>query len=160
MTSLLPFFEWCETTRLGAAIRDSLWLFPVIEAVHLVAFAVLGGAVLLVNLRLLGLAFRSQPVARLAQDAAPWLGGSLAVALVSGSLLFLSESVKLYHSEPFRLKIASLVLALLFTFSAHRKVTLADEAHARPFAGRLAAVVSLALWAGVAWGGRWIGFSG
>ena len=160
MTSLMPFFEWCETTLVGAAIRDSLWLFPVIEALHLVAFSVLGGAILLVNLRLLGMAFRSQPVARLAQDAWPWLGGSLAVALVSGSLLFLSESLKLYYSDPFRVKIACLALAILFTFTVHRRVTLAEETRVGPFWGRLAAVVSIALWGGVAWGGRWIGFSG
>jgi hypothetical protein len=144
----------------GAAIRDSLWLFPVIEALHLVAFAALGGALLLVDLRLLGLAFRSQPVARLARDAWPWLVGSVALALASGTLLFLSESVKLYHSEPFWVKVSCLGPALLFTFTVRRRVTLADEARVGPVRGRLAAAASLALWGGVAWGGRWIGFSG
>jgi hypothetical protein len=158
--SLLPIFEWCETTVVGQTIRDSLWLFPVIEALHLVAFAVLGGTVLLVNLRILGAAFPSEPVARLARDARPWQSGSLAVALASGSLLFLSEPRKLYYSGPFWVKMTCLVLAILFTFTVHRKLTMADERRVGPFWRRLAALVSIALWGGVAWGGRWIGFSG
>lgn len=158
--TLLPFFEWCETTLVGQTIRDSFWLFPVIEALHIVAFAVLGGTVLLVDLRLLGLAFRSQPVARLAEGARPWQRASLALALASGSLLFLSEPMKLYYSDPFWMKITCLVLAILFTFTVRLRVTMADERLVRRFWGGLTALVSMALWSGVAWGGRWIGFSG
>ncbi len=155
--TLLPFFEWCEATAVGQSIRESLWLFPVIEAVHLVAFAVLGGTVLLVNLRLLGFLFRSQPVARLAEAARPWQGGSLALAIATGSLLFLSEPMKLYYSDPFWVKISCLALAVVFDFTVRRPVTRAPSIGSL---GRLTALVSLALWSGVAWGGRWIGFSG
>ena len=157
--SSLPFFEWCEATILGQTIRQSLWLFPVIEAIHLVAFAILGGTVLLVNLRLVGVAFRSQPVARLAQDARPWQNASLALALATGSLLFLSEPMKLYYSFPFWVKISCLVPAIGLSLVVRRKLT-QDEGHAPRLGERLAALVSLALWAGVAWGGRWIGFTG
>jgi hypothetical protein len=158
--TLLPFFEWCEATLVGQAIRDSLWLFPIIEAIHLVAFAALGGTILLVDLRLLGLLFRSQPVGRLAEDARPWQRGSLAVALASGSLLFLSEPMKLYYSQPFWVKIACLVPAILFTSTVRPRVARADDKGRGPLRGRLAAFISIALWSGVAWGGRWIGFSG
>jgi hypothetical protein len=158
--NLLPFFEWCETTFVGETVRASLWLFPVIESFHLVAFALLGGAVLAVDLRLLGFAFRSQPVATLARDLRPWLVGSVAVMLVSGILLFLSESVKCYYSFPFRVKIACLAIAIPFTFAVRNRVAAADPARVGPVRGRLVAVVSLLLWGAVAWGGRWIGFSG
>jgi hypothetical protein len=158
--SLLPFFQWCETTLVGHTIRDSLWLFPVIEALHLVAFAVLGGTVLIVDLRLLGFLFREQPVARLADNVFPWQRGSLAVALSSGVLLFFSESMKLYYSDPFWVKIACLALAIAFHFTVRLRVAMAEEGTMRPLFRRLAALVSLALWSGVAWGGRWIGFSG
>jgi hypothetical protein len=158
--SLLPFFQWCETTLVGQTIRESLWLFPVIEALHLVAFAVLGGTVLVVDLRLLGFLFRSQPVARLAGNVFPWQRRSLAVALASGVLLFLSESMKLYYSDPFWVKITCLALAIAFQFTVRLRVTMAEEGTMRPLFRRLAALVSLALWSGVAWGGRWIGFSG
>jgi hypothetical protein len=157
--SALPFFEWCEATQVGQTIRQSLWLFPVIEAIHLVAFAILGGTVLLVNLRLLGVAFRSQPVARLARDARPWQSASLALALATGSLLFLSEPMKLYYSYPFWVKITCLAPAIAMSFIVRRTWTREEGLGTGP-GGRLAALICLALWAGVAWGGRWIGFTG
>ncbi len=64
---LLPFFEWCEATAIGQAIRESLWLFPVIESIHLLGLAMIGGAILVVDLRLLGFGLRHQPVAQLAR---------------------------------------------------------------------------------------------
>lgn len=73
---LLPLFHWLEDTSIGAAIRDSLWLFPVIEAVHLLALALMGGAILVVDLRLLGFGLTSQPVAALAKNIQPWLVGA------------------------------------------------------------------------------------
>jgi hypothetical protein len=104
--------------------------------------------------------FRSQSAARLAVDAAPWQRGSLALALASGTLLFLSEPLKLYYSDPFWVKVACLVPAIVFDFTLRSRVSLADESGVRPFWGKLAGLVSIALWSGVAWGGRWIGFSG
>jgi hypothetical protein len=158
--NLLPVFEWLEATTIGEIIRSSLWLFPVIEAFHLVAFAVLGGVVLITDLRLLGVAMKSQPTAQIARDTRPWLRGSLAVIIVSGVLLFLSEAIKCYYSIPFRIKITCLVLAILFTWTLHRRVVTADDAAIGPVKGKVAALISLALWGTVAWGGRWIGFSG
>ena len=156
--SLLSFFEWCEDTAVGHAIRDSLWLFPVIESVHLLALALIGGAILVVDLRLLGLGLRSQPVARLARDAQPWLLGGLVVMLTTGVLLFLSGSIKCYYSPPFWNKMTFLLLALLFTSTVRRKVAAASETSVGPVWRKLVAVVSLALWFGVGFSGRWIAF--
>jgi uncharacterized protein DUF6644 len=158
--SLLPFFEWCENTAAGDAIRSSLWLFPVIESVHLVALAAIGGAVLLLDLRLLGVALRRQPVARIARDAQPWLAGSLLVMLPTGMLLFLSEAKKCYYSDAFWVKMTALMLAILFTFTVRRKVAVAEETRVRAIWLKLVAVVSLTLWFTVGAAGRWIGFSG
>jgi hypothetical protein len=80
--------------------------------------------------------------------------------IVSGVLLFLSEAIKCYYSIPFRIKIICLVLAVLFTWTLHKKIATSDDAAIGPIKGKVAAVVSLALWGTVAWGGRWIGFSG
>ena len=156
---LLPLFQWCEETAIGALVRDSVWLFPAIEAVHLIAFGVIGGAVLLVDLRLWGLGLRQQPVARVAASAQPWLLGSLLVMSASGTAMFLSEAVKCYYSEPFRVKMAGLALAILFTFTVRRRVAATEETRVGA-RGKLVALVSLSLWSSVAWGGRWIGFSG
>jgi hypothetical protein len=155
---LLPFFEWCEATSVGVAIRDSLWLFPVIEAFHLVAFALIGGLVIVVDLRLLGAGDRS--AAQLARSVQPWLLGGLAVMIPSGILLFLSESIKCYYSFPFWVKMWSLLLALTFMFTLRRRVLAADPAVLAPHWRKSAGALSLLLWSGVAWGGRWIGFSG
>jgi hypothetical protein len=155
---LLPFFEWCEATFIGQAIRQSLWLFPVIEAVHLIALAVIGGAVLIVDLRLLGLGLR-QPTHEVAADARPWLMGSLVVMFATGISLFLSESIKCYYNDAFWWKMTFLPLALIFTFTIRQRVVRKKDHEIRPLAGKLVALVSLGLWFGVAAAGRWIGFS-
>ena len=157
---LLPFFEWCEQTQIGNAIRNSLWLFPVIEAFHLVAFAIIGGTILLVDVRLLGGDERWSPVSELARGVQPWLVGGLAVMIPSGILLFLAESIKCYYSFPFWVKMWCLLLALTFTFTLRRRVVNAAPAELGLFWRKSAGAISLVLWSGVAWGGRWIGFSG
>ena len=157
--SLLPFFQWCYQTAIGEAIRESLWLFPLIEAFHLVGLGLTAGAGLIVDLRRLGVGLSRQPVAQLSAAAEPWLLGSLTLMFASGIPLFLSESMKCYYSFAFWVKMTSLFLVLLFTFTVRRRVTRTDLASDRPLFGRLTALVSLCLWFGVAWGGRWIGFS-
>jgi len=156
--SLLPLFEWCEASTVGHAIRTSRWAFAAIESIHLLGLAAIGGAVLLVDMRLLGIGLRRQPVARLARDAQPWLVGSLVVMVSTGAALFMSESIKCYYSTAFRLKMTSLVLAILFTFTVRR--TVAADADVGALRQKLVGFVSLALWFGVAASGRWIGFSG
>jgi hypothetical protein len=157
--SLLPFFQWCYQTPVGEAVRESTWLFPLIEAFHLVGLGLTAGAVLIVDLRLLGVGLTRQPVAQLSAAVEPWLLGSLTLMFASGIPLFLSESMKCYYSFAFWVKMTSLFLVLLFTFTVRRRVTRTSLTSDRPLLGRIAALLSLGLWFGVAWGGRWIGFS-
>jgi uncharacterized membrane protein YhdT len=156
---LLPYFQAIENGPIGAAIRDSTWLFPFVEAFHLVALAVIGGAVLLVDLRLLGLGLKRQPVAVLARDAQPFLIGSLLFMIGSGVPLFMSEAIKCYYSFAFWTKMSALALAILFTFTIRRRVAFADEARVSPAVARAVGAISILLWSTVGWGGRWIGFS-
>lgn len=158
--SLLPFFEWCERTAVGEAIRNSRWLFPVIESFHLLALALIGGAILVVDLRLLGLGLRGQPLADLAREAQRWLAGGLAVMIATGLLLFSSEAMKCYYNQAFWIKMSALAPAIVFAFTVRRKVAAADENRVRPVWRKLTALVSMALWFVVAASGRWIGFSG
>ena len=157
--TILPLFQFCESSALGETIRNSSWLFPVIESVHLLGLAVIGGAVLVVDLRLFGFGLTRQPVAKLAADAQRWLIASLIVMLITGALLFSSEAIKCYYHEAFWVKMTSLLLAVVFTFTVRRKVAMADESRIRPAWSKLVAVVSVILWSGVGVGGRWIGFS-
>jgi hypothetical protein len=156
---LLPYFQWCYGTAIGEGIRNSTWLFPVIEAFHLLGLGLVAGSVLLVDLRLLGVGLSKQPAAQLWASARPWLLGGVTVMFVSGTPLFLSESIKCLYSFAFWVKMTSLFLVLLFTFTVLRRVTQAGLTSDQPLSGRLTAVISLVLWFGVAWGGRWIGFS-
>ncbi|MGQ0647672.1 MAG: DUF6644 family protein [Gemmatimonadaceae bacterium] len=155
---LLPFFEWCEATALGQFIRDSLWLFPVIEAGHLLALCVLGGALLVVDLRMLGFGVTRQSIAQLAGTMRPLVLGALTAMVLTGVSLFLSEAVKCYHNPSFWVKMTVLPIALLFTFLVRQRVA-RDPSLETSLRSRLVASVSLGLWFTVAAAGRWIGFS-
>ena len=157
--SLLQLFTNIDNSALAEMIRSTSWLFPVIEAVHLLGLALIGGAVLILDLRLLGFGMMRQPIARVARDAHPWLVARLSVMLPTGFLLFGSEAVKCYESAAFWVKMASLFLAIVFTFTVRRRVSMADEDRVAPLWGTVVGLVSLTLWSGVGWGGRWIGFS-
>jgi uncharacterized membrane protein YhdT len=157
---VFTFFQWVESTRLHDVLANSPWMFAVIESIHLLGLSVIGGAVLMLDLRFLGYGLKSQSIQEVAKEMQPWLVRSLIVMLVTGVLLFISEPTKCYYSLPFWWKMASLALATLFTFTIRRKAWQADEARVRPLYYKLVALVSLTLWFGVGAGGRWIGFSG
>jgi len=156
--SLLEFCQWLQFSPPLVAMRSSPWLFPVIATIHLMGLSVLGGAVLLVDLRLLGLGLRRQPVAQLARDAERWLFRSLLVMVVTGIPLFMCFATKYYYLTFFWVKMASLVVVVAFTVSVRRKVVMAEETRMNPAWGRVVALVSLSLWTTVALGGRYIGF--
>ncbi len=154
---LLPFFAWCESTGLGLVVRESVWLFPAIEAVHLLGLSLLGGAVLLVDLRLLNAGLTGTPTAVVARQARPWLIAAVVVMIATGVPLFLSEAVKCYYSPSFWVKMTTLPIALVFTFAVRQRVAASRTVRRGPAA--LTGAVSMALWLVVAAAGRWIGFS-
>jgi len=154
-----PFFVWAEQSALGTMVRDSIWQFAAIEAVHLLALSVIGGAVLIVDLRLLGLALQRQSVSAVARDAAPWLLGSLITMLVTGWVLMASLAAsKYYVNFAFQLKMLFLFLAIVFTYTIRRSVVRRDDSRISPVTAKLVAIVSILLWSGVGIMGRGIGF--
>ncbi len=156
--SLLSFCEWVQYSPLLTAMRSSPWLFPIIASIHLMGLALIGGAVLVVDLRLLGLGLRRQPVAQVARDAGRWLLVGLVVLLPTGILQFMCfAATKYYYLTAFWVKMAALSLALVFTFAVRRKVAMADDMRESPVWNKLVAVVSLSLWSSVAIAGRLIG---
>ena len=160
MLNLLPFIEWVASSPLSKAISTSTWAFAVTESIHLLALSVIGGSVLIVDLKLLGYGIRTQTLAEVARDAQKWFLGSWTVMIVTGLLLFWSEPQKLYYSTPFAIKMICLLLGTIFALTVRRSVALAGEGRVPPLVMKLVALVSLALWFGVGAGGRWIGFSG
>jgi hypothetical protein len=162
-----PFAGWAAASAVGAGVSGSSWLFAVIESFHLAGLAVLGGAVIMVDLSLLGVALGDEPLPRLSRDAEPWLLGGLIVTLASGTLLFLSEATKFYSAgfwdsaeAPFVAKMVFLVAAVVFTFTVRRRLLrTSDRLAGRPsLRERLVGIISLLLWLGVGVGGRAIGF--
>src|SRR6185503_6381457 len=156
--SVLEFCRWVQYSAPLVAMRQSPWLFPVIATIHLMGLSLIGGAVLVVDLRLLGLGLRRQPVAGLAHDAERWLFRGLVVTIATGILLFMCFATKYYYLAFFWVKMGALLLVILFTLSVHRRVAMADEADVSPGLCKLVALVSLSLWTIVAVGGRYIGF--
>ncbi|HEY7173197.1 MAG TPA: DUF6644 family protein [Vicinamibacterales bacterium] len=161
------FAGWAAASAIGAGISGSSWLFAAIESLHLAGLAVLGGAVILVDLSLLGLALGDEPLPRLSRDAEPWLLAGLIVTVASGTLLFLSEATKFYSAgfwdsaeAPFVAKMVFLAAAVVFTFTVRRRILRASDRLAGPpsLRDRLVAMTSLLLWLGVGVGGRAIGF--
>jgi hypothetical protein len=136
-----------------------LWAFAAFEAAHLLALAVIGGAVLVVDLRTLGWVFRRHRVLEIAGEAQPWLVGSVAAMFLTGIPLMASLAFsKYYFNEAFRLKMYFLGVALLFTLLVRQRVAMGDDVRANSAAAKAVAIVSVLLWSGVGIMGRGIGF--
>jgi hypothetical protein len=158
MKTLYPFFKWANNTWLGQSISDSIWLFPAIEGVHIVALALLFGAILVLNLRLMGVMMRDRSLPQLSRELETWTLASLIVILVSGAMLFASEAVKSFYSSPFRLKIVLLIAAILFHYTISRRLMRKEDSELPPALGKVAASIAIVLWMGVGFAGRAIGF--
>ena len=156
---LLPFFQYLETVWLGRFIVDSNWLFPVIESVHLLALSLLGGSILIVDMRLLGLGFTARDVKEIAREARPFMNFALVMMIATGVPLFLSEPIKCYYSPAFWVKMWTLAVALVYTYTIRTKTTRSGFVHNTARRQVLVGALSLTLWFTVAAAGRWIGFS-
>ena len=153
----IVFFEWCEATALGTYVRNSIYAFPLIEAVHLVALCVMGGALIVVDLRLLGVGMRDQEVGHLARLVRPWFIGAIVVMLGTGVPLFLSEAIKCFYNASFWVKMTTLPVAVMFTLVVRDRQISSELPTLRQ--RRMLGSVSMMLWFVVAAAGRWIGYS-
>lgn len=154
---MLEFFQWMEALPFSGAIRDSSYTAAAVNIAHLLALVVFFGAVLIVDLRLLGAGLTKQPLAQVARDARPWFIGSFLALLATGIPQMTSTAMKQYYSPFFWWKMEGLVVALIFTFTVRHLIAQADEQRVGPFWGKVVGLVSIALWTGVAIGARLIG---
>ena len=138
-------------------LNDSALIFPILECLHIVGFAVCVGTIAIVDLRLLGVAMNRQKTPEIARDVAPWTLAGLALILLSGPLMFSSDPDMYYLNPSFQVKMVCFAAALLFNYTLHRKVALAGGPDG---AARLVGGISLALWASVIFGGIFIAFTG
>ncbi len=153
----LSFFRWCEEGSLGGLIQHSRWSFAIIETIHIMALAVLLGALLIIDLHILGWAMRQQHAGEVVKQFGPWSWISLGFMVLTGIPMYLSEAVRLGNSPPFFYKMLFLFVAVglhLRTFKTATK-PLSDHSSA---ADKLTASLSLVCWVSVALAGRAIAF--
>jgi hypothetical protein len=144
-------------SALGQAMQTSKWGFALVETVHLLAIAALGGSVLVIDLRLLGIILRRESARVISRDLGRILLGSLVLLIFSGIAMLSEEALKCYYSPAFRCKMALLATAVLFYFTLHRRALLHTDRGIPNAWSRGAAIISLTLWLGVGVAGRAIG---
>ena len=154
---LFHLFDRLEQSYIGETIRNSIWMFPVIEATHLIGLSILGGSILLGDLRLLGLLFSSKSIRYVISQTTFLLKLGLIILVSTGIPLFLSEAVKCYYSRAFWIKMIALSLGLIFLFFIRNPMSLSSEE--KNVKLKIVGTVSISIWAVVAGSGRWIGFS-
>jgi hypothetical protein len=158
MSSVVAFLESCSNWGPIAFIRDSERAMPVVQSVHLVALTIVLATILVLNLRLAGLAMSDAPLSWLARQLRPWTLAGLALVVLSGLLMFIGTPAKYLASNPFRIKMLALGLAVACHFGLLRRFFTVDPA-SRPRALNLVvAGMSLTLWFAIGWAGRAIAF--
>ena len=151
---LQPFFDWMGALPVSQAIGQSIWIYPLVQAIHLVFLALFAGSILIVDLRLLGFGMRSQPVSQVARDARPWLILGFVGMVCTGLPQLMQNASREYFSEFFWYKMYLIAFGLILILTVRRKVTQNVET---TMTGRLVALVSITVWAGVAINARLIG---
>ncbi|MBP2290862.1 DUF6644 family protein [Azospirillum rugosum] len=151
-----------ETSGLGDAMRQSVWLYPLVEVLHILGFALLVGSILAFDLRLLGVRAPLLPAEALARLLLPVAVTGFALAVPTGLLLFTTEATSLVRNGMFLAKMALLALALvnivLFHKGAGRRMAAWGVADRPPPAARFAGAASLGLWVAVLVCGRLIAY--
>ena len=151
-------FEWLGNQPSSIAIRESIYGFPVLLTVHAVSMAVFAGLIVMMDLRLVGLAYRRTPLSQVQRNLFPWQMFGLALSSVTGMVLFYQNPMRYYGKVFFWMKMALMVAAginaLIFHMTTYKSVARWDNDVATPFGARVAGAVSLAAWASVVAAGR------
>jgi len=163
MAQLLATVEaWPISAAMRGEMPGTEWLFPIIETLHVMALTIVVGSIAMMDLRLLGIASRNSAVSRLSNEVLPWTWTAWTVAAVFGTLMFMAKAGTYAGNLQFRLKFVCMGLAalnmLVFHFGAYRGVGRWDEGEP-PMSAKMAGALSLLLWAGVVFFGRWVGFT-
>jgi hypothetical protein len=152
-----------EDSGLATSLRSSLYYFPFLEAIHVMALAVVFGTIVVVDLRALGIASRERPFTRLSNELLRLTWGAFAVSAATGALMFITNARVYAHNTSFRVKMVLLALAGLnmaaFHLTAGSSVASWDRSASAPRAGRITAAASICLWIAIIVAGRVIGFT-
>ncbi len=161
--TLTEFLQAIEHSAFATAVREGATLFPFAESAHVAALAFVFGTVVIVDLRLLGLASRKQSVTKLTNDLLPWTWGAFVIAAITGLSLFSSTAERYFDNSYLRLKFLFMFLAgvnmLVFHFITQKNVKDWDTDPVPPMGARVAGGLSILFWACVIFFGRWVGFT-
>jgi hypothetical protein len=162
MLLLLNACRWLGETSWSIALRESIWVYPIVETVHVLALCLFLGLALLLDLRLLDFALRRTPVTDIVHRVMPWTWAGFALMVTSGAALFYSDPVKFYGNVFFRIKVGLLVAAGVNAWAFHatvfRRVAEWDRDTPTPAGARLAGALSLLFWIGIVTTGRLIAY--
>ena len=160
---IVAFLKSLEASGIATRIRDSLWLFPLIESTHVIGLALVFGTIAIIDLRLLGIASTQRSFKRMASDILKWTWAAFALTALTGTLMFSTNAVVYYHNFFFRTKMLLLVLSginmLIFELTAGRTIHNWEKAPSAPSAGKAVAAASLVMWISIIIMGRLIGFT-
>ena len=157
MSAMLPFFQWMQGLALSQFFLDSTWATPIVQCIHIITVAIFAGAVLVVDMRMLGSRLITTPLAKLARDAEPWLLGSFVVLIVTGLPQLTSTALKQYYSPFFWWKMEAMLLAVILTLTVRRRISRMDDSVLGTFWPKIVGLLSLSLWTAVVIGARLIG---
>jgi hypothetical protein len=160
---LSEFSRWLATTQLSHTIQTVGWVIPTLQTIHILSVAVVFSSAILVDLRLWRLLNRDVPLPEVTKRFLPAIWPVLLVLLITGSLLIIGEPRRSLLNSTFYLKMALLAVAILLTawlqWSASSSPNFWDKDRGRRMAGQLAASVSILVWCGILFAGRWIAYT-
>jgi type III secretory pathway component EscS len=156
--------DWLANTVLSQWFQNELWIVPTSQSIHILALSVVLGCAVMLSLRLLGIGATSgRCVSRLVDSLVPWIYRALVVQLLTGAVQTIAEPLRQFGTLAFWLKMLMIpvVLSLTAAFAGavRRNPAKWDSAATRPASAKVFALVSLALWVGIIWCGRFIGYS-
>ena len=157
---LSEFWVWLEMLPIAGEI-GATWWFPFMESLHVLSLAIMLGAILMVDLRVVGVAAQRYSISSLKRELVPWSAAAFLVVNITGVAMFITRASRHVENPAFQIKMLLLFLAgvniAYFHFYALRTVSRWDTQARAPASARLAAAASLLLWIGVTLAGRWVG---
>ena len=161
--ALSEFSKWLAATSLSHVIQTTKWVIPTLQTVHILSVAVVFSSAILVDLRLWRLLNRDVPLPEVARRFLPMIWPVLLVLLITGSLLIIGEPKRSLLNSTFYLKMALLAVAIVLTawlqWSLSSSPNFWDKNRGRRMAGQFAATLSILVWCGILFAGRWIAYT-
>ncbi len=160
---ILSVLEWLGSTSWSIALLESYYVWPLLESTHVLTLAFFVGSAVMMDLRLVGVAFPGVPASAFTERLLPWTRVGFALMVLTGLLLFYSSPLRYYYNLFFRIKCVLLIIAGLNVWLFHSRIyhSIAewDDDRRPPRAARIAGMVSLIMWTGVVFSGRLVAYN-